>query len=296
MTDFSYIRKPDQFEKLIQGFREKGPVVLAMDFEEESNLHVYGEHLCIIQLSDGENFYIIDALAIGRTEKGAALIKDLLEGPEVKIMFDCSSDSAIVRKSLGIHLKNIYDIRLAAKALGFDGNLTSLTERCLGVIPESSSEKKKYQMANWMKRPIPEDQLNYALNDVKYLLSLKASLEAEMEQKLTPAQKRHLAAIMKQCARQKHRDRPGWEKICNYQSLTAAQKVYIRRFFNARDVLAREANVPPTNILEKQKIVAMAKAGTWEGLLEAGEMRYAPVFEKARVEAEREIKTPLNRN
>jgi len=285
MTDYSYIDTPEKLAVLIRSFREKGTETLAMDFEEESNLHVYGEHLCIIQLYDGTDFYIIDALALGETP----LIKDLLEGPETKIMFDCSSDAAIVRKSLGIQLKNIYDIRLAAKALGFDGNLSSLIERNLGVQADSPAEKKKYQKANWMKRPIPEAQLNYALNDVRYLYALKSSLEEEMNRTLSPSVVKQLTNNMKRCANRKHRDKPGWEKICNYHVLSTKEKVFIRHFFNARDALARKANVPPTNIMEKQKIVQMAKAGTWEGLLEGPSFKYKAAFEKARLDAERDL-------
>jgi len=295
MTDYSYIDSPEDLSHLITGIRNTSDCVLAMDFEEESNLHVYGEHLCIIQLYDGKNYFIIDALAVAGTEEGKALIKDLLEGPETKIMFDCSSDAAIVRKSLGIQLKNIYDIRLAAKALGFDGNLSALIARNLGVEPESSSEKKKYQKANWMKRPIPEAQLNYALNDVRYLFELKSSLEEEMARKLKPQEIKQLSNNMKRCASQKHKDKPGWEKICNYHMLSQTEKVYIRHFFNARDALARKANVPPTNIMHKQLIVQMAMKGTWEGVLEGPSLRYTAAFEKARLEAEKDLSKPKTR-
>lgn len=292
MTDYSYINTLEELALLITKIRESSTNILAMDFEEESNLHVYGEHLCIIQLYDGNDYFIIDALAIADTAEGKALIKDLFEGPETKIMFDCSSDAAIVRKSLGIQLKNIYDIRLAAKALGFDGNLSGLIARNLDAETESAAEKKKYQKANWMKRPIPQAQLNYALNDVKYLFALKSSLEEEMKQKLSVSAIKQLSNNMKRCASQKHKDKPGWEKICNYHVLSYAEKIYIKHFFNARDALARKANVPPTNIMEKQKIVQMAKTGTWEGILEGPSLRYTNAFEKARLDAEKDINKP----
>ena len=33
---------------------------IAVDFEGEFNLHIYGEHLCLIQIFDKSNYYIID--------------------------------------------------------------------------------------------------------------------------------------------------------------------------------------------------------------------------------------------
>jgi len=286
MTDYQYVDTPAMLTALVSGFRDSGTVSLAMDFEEESNLHVYGEHLCLIQLSDGSNFYVIDALALSKSEEGRLALKDLLEGPEEKIMFDCSSDAAIVRKALKIQLRNIYDLRLAAKALGFMGNLSSLIERNLGISPENPADKKKFQKANWMKRPLSGEQLAYALDDVRYLFELKASLEKEMAQKLSPAVRKQLASNMKNCARPRHRDKPGWEKICNYHALSQEEKIYIRCFFNARDSIARERNVPPGNILDKHKIVQMAHAGTWEGILDGDSLQYRKNFERARLEAQ----------
>lgn len=289
MTQYTYIDSPKALEKMCTSFSEKGTDCVAMDFEEESNLHVYGEHLCLIQLRSGSEYYLLDALVLGRSQEGREALKAFLEGPLTKIMFDCSSDSAIARKSLGISLKNVYDIRLIARALGFDGNLSALTERNLGIPAPAGGDKKKYQKANWMKRPLPEDQLAYALDDVKYLFSLKESLDEEARQKLPLSVRRRLETEMKRCALPKHKDRPGWEKICNYRVLPYRQKVYLRHFFTARDNLARRADVPATFILDKHLVVAMAKSGTWEGILEGNALKYKDVFENARLAAEKEL-------
>ncbi len=289
MTEYSYIDSPGLMDRLCLSFEERGIDCVAMDFEEESNLHVYGEHLCLVQLSDGSSFYLIDALVLCRTEEGRQSLKAFLEGPVTKIMFDCSSDSAIARKALGIVLQNVYDIRLVARALGFEGNLSALTQRNLGIEVSAQGDKKKYQRANWMKRPLPQDQLEYALDDVKYLFQLKESLQKEAEEKLPLSVRRRLENQMKHCSFPKHKDRPGWEKICNYRALPYNQKVYIRHFFIARDNLARKANVPATFILDKHLIVAMAKSGTWETVLEGNTLRYKDSFENARLAAEKEL-------
>ena len=289
MTQYTYIDNPQALEQMCRSFSERGVCTVAMDFEEESNLHVYGEHLCLVQLCDGASYYLLDALVLGRTVEGKEALKGFLEGPVTKIMFDCSSDSAIARKTLGIALKNVYDIRLVARALGFDGNLTALIERNLGIPAPDAGEKKKFQRANWMKRPLPEDQLAYALDDVRYLFRLRESLEEEALRSLPLSVRRRLETEMKRCAVPRHKDRPGWEKICNYRALSFRQKVYLRHFFTARDNLARKADVPATFILDKHLVVAMAKSGTWEGILEGSALKYRESFEKARLAAENEI-------
>lgn len=289
MTPFTWIDNPSELKQLTDYLIENTNGVVAMDFEEESNLHVYGEHLCLIQVFDGEKYYAIDAVSLAKSQDGVGAISYFLTSKLEKIMFDCSSDSAIVRKSLGIQLENIFDVRLIALALGFTGNLTSLVERNLGIASEDEALKHKFQRTNWMKRPLSEEQIEYALGDVTYLFDLKKSLMDEIEKELSPSECRQILNGMRNCAKHKHSEKPGWEKICNYKALNKKEKVYIRYFFNARDALAKKANVPPTNIVEKQLLVQMAKNGTWEGILTGTKMRYSGVFEQARLAALKEL-------
>ncbi len=237
-----------------------------MDFEEESNLHCYGEYICIIQLFDKSNYYIIDCLKIIKTKEGLEALKAFLEGPIEKIMFSCQSDAALSRKALKIQLKNIYDIRVLALALDFTGNLTSLEEKYLSQnigLETSTSTKKRFQTANWMRRPIPEAQIQYALGDVQHLFELKDILEQEI-QHLPKFKKKEIQKALKTCAEPKHPERPSWEKICNYKMLSKQEKVFVKYFFLARDGVAKAHNVPASHVLLKQNIVAMAKEGTWK--------------------------------
>ena len=287
--DYTFISKASDLCSLLERWNAEGVGCVAMDFEEESNLHCYGEHVCIIQLYDKKDYYILDALALAKDSAGLAAMKAFLEGPVEKVMFACQSDAALARKALGIQMHTVYDVRVIAMALGFNGNLTGLIERNLGFCPESTSQKKKYQTANWMRRPIPKEQIEYALSDVRYLFELRDSLVSEMEQKLKPAEKKKVAHDLATCAEQKNPERPGWEKICNFKMLNKSEKVYIKHFFLARDGLARKADVPATRILPKQLVVQMAKKGTWKGILEGPALRYEAVFEKARLDAEKEL-------
>ena len=288
--EFTFLSRPEELSTLLSTWTALGITSVAMDFEEESNLHCYGEHVCTIQLYDKKHYYIVDAIELAKSEAGISSMKALLDGPLEKIMFACQSDAALARKALDIQLKNIFDVRVIAIELGFNGNLTALIERNLGIKTEDGSKKKKYQTANWMKRPIPEQQIEYALSDVQYLFDLKDSLVKEMESTLTKSQQGKVAHEMKTCAVQKRPERPGWEKICNCKLLNAEERIYIKHFFLARDGLARKANVPASRILDKHLIVAMAKKGTWEGILAEDKMCYESVFEKARLDAEAEIR------
>lgn len=281
--DYSIIKTSVELDALVLKWTNENINSIAMDFEEESNLHCYGEYVCIIQLFDKTGYYIIDCLTIIKKQEGLESLKSFLEGPIEKIMFSCQSDAALARKALRIQLKNIYDIRVLALALGFTGNLTSLEEKYLGQNLDSDvnlASKKHFQTANWMRRPIPEAQIQYALGDVQHLFELKEILEQEI-QNLPKVKRREIQRNLKTCAQPKHPERPGWEKICNYKTLSKQEKVLIKYFFLARDSVAKAHNIPASQVLLKQKIVAMAKEGTWENEISCCNPEYRKELEVA---------------
>lgn len=262
MYDYTIIDSDKALDGLLETWRSNGTNEIAMDFEGEFNLHIYGEHLCLIQIFDRSSYYLIDPFKVSPDA-----LKRFLEASDItKLMFDCASDSALVRKEFGIKLTSVYDVRVPALALGFTGNLTGLVDRCLGervgedgqpiVVREVSAQaKKKNQMTNWLLRPLKDEQIRYALSDVEHLFELKDSLEAEI--KGTKLEK-EVAAIMKGVALPKGPDKPGWVKVCNWKLLAKEPRVYLKYFFIARDTLAREMNVPAVRVLDKRILVDMA--------------------------------------
>ena len=65
-------------------WKEHQVTTIAMDFEGEYNLHIYGEHLCLIQIYDRTMFYLIDPFKISVPELKLFLEDETLE----KTMFD----------------------------------------------------------------------------------------------------------------------------------------------------------------------------------------------------------------
>lgn len=225
---------------------------IAVDFEGEFNLHIYGEHLCLIQIFDGSKYYIIDPRS--RSLSREALLEFFASDVE-KVWFEAQSDNALIFKSYGVTVNGIYDVRALAKALGFMGNLIALEQEFLGVEPEIG-DKKRLQQTNWLKRPLTEEQLSYALSDVRYLLTLKEVLwKRVVEEGVEKEAQYQLKAA---CAKPKQT--PPWTRLCSPRNLTAAQKVALKEYFIARDCVAKRFNVPAFHVLDKHKVIALAKA------------------------------------
>lgn len=248
MREFEYITEDDRLLWLCDEFKVLPAV--AIDFEEECNLHAYGEHISIIQIYDRKRFYIVDVLSNGITDKS---LEKLFSLPCEKIWFECHSDLAILYKKHNIKATGVYDLRVLAKALGDIHGLDEVIRVNLGI--DRGGSKKKSQTENWMKRPLKEEMLSYALEDVAYLFDLKdALLEKVRERKLlkqVESAMRHVADIKP--------SKPGWMKICNVSMLTAKERVYLKHVFNARERIAERFNTPAVNVLEKKEVLRLAK-------------------------------------
>jgi len=255
-SKYTLIENDKDLSLLLQKWEDDGTTLIAMDFEGEFNLHVYGEHLCLVQLYDRINYYLVDALKVSKTA-----LKIFLESDIQKIMFDCSSDSTLVRRESGIILNNIFDIRVLAKAVGYYGNLAGLIVRNL-KIENLNTNKKQKQMSNWMKRPLSPEQLLYALGDVKYLFDLKESLEEEIKT-LSDKETKDIKWRMSNCAKLKHKDTLEWERLCS-RRMNQRTKIYLREYWFARDKIAQRRNRPASFIIDKKTLIRMAQEESYK--------------------------------
>jgi ribonuclease D len=148
---------------------------LALDLEA-AGFHRYSDRLCLIQISTrGGRDVILDPLA---TELGD-LLRPLLEDPEQTLyMHGGDYDLRLLDRDLGIHPRGVFDTQIAAALLGVDGiGLASLLDRHFGV-----RLSKKYQRADWARRPLEAGMLEYAASDTRHLHELADILGGRLEE------------------------------------------------------------------------------------------------------------------
>ena len=225
---------------------------IAVDFECEFNLHIYGEHLCLIQIYDGSGFYIIDP-------RSNAVSRESLIGfflsPVKKVWFDCQSDNALVFKKYSVGITNICDVRVYAMALGFKSNLISLEKELLGLDTAiDPAGKKQLQQTDWTKRPLSDAQLEYALSDVENLFALEDVLYSRVRK----------ARLEKLCAQtmaertKPKAGRPGWTGLGDWRRMNKAERQAVKQYYLARDAVARRFNVPSFYVLDKHLLLKFA--------------------------------------
>src|SRR4030042_2807828 len=114
--DYTYIKNRGELISYLYSLKDQKNCVIALDIEAELNLHAFGEKLCLIQIFDGANRVIIDPLEIDNHT-----LKILFESRNIlKIVYDASSDSSLLKTTYNIEIKSLLDLRPAVEPLHSD--------------------------------------------------------------------------------------------------------------------------------------------------------------------------------
>ena len=128
--------------------------IIAIDTESNS-LHAYKEQVCLVQFSIPGKDYLVDPLAIPDLK---LLYKVIASSKRVKVLHGAEYDVIGLKRDFGVRIGKLFDTRMAIRTLGKeDTSLQKLLEAEFGV-----RLNKRYQRANWGKRPLPPELLSYA--------------------------------------------------------------------------------------------------------------------------------------
>ena len=245
--NYVYVRERAAMEALIEriGAAER----VAVDTEADS-LHNYFEKVCLIQLSLGEEHYLVDPLA-------GLDLSGFLEALAVKplILHGGDYDLRMMRTSLGFRARReVFDTMIAAQLLGIEQiGLAALIEKYFGVTIEKAGQK-----SDWSRRPLSEKQLSYAVNDTRFLAPLADCLARELsERSRLEWHVESCRAMVESTGRDKSRDPDDAWRIKGTGRLTRRQLAYLREIWLWRDEHARRANQPPFKVFGNQQILEL---------------------------------------
>ncbi|MFC2039105.1 hypothetical protein ACFLUG_04980 [Chloroflexota bacterium] len=250
--DYSYVATDTELEEYITEFLGRNNFTIALDMEMESNRHSFGEKLCLIQIHDGTQTILIDPLHISEDT-----IRKLLENKNVlKVMYDASYDSIIMKSLYSIEIKSILDLKPAVDLLKYKkGNLHSVIAQELGI---QLKDKDKYQKHNWMIRPISNDALEYAMNDVLYLLPLKKILLKKIFDKEL-MDRFLLRNFQIQLIEQDVDTEKKYKNVRGYNNLDANEKHIFQTIYDIRKEYAEMYNLPDYRIIRNDDLIRTAK-------------------------------------
>ncbi len=253
MKKYQYIKTDSELRKFRGYLQTEKIEILSMDFEAEYFLHQYGEELCLIQIFDGKEYYLIDPKNIGSQE-----LKSFLENRNiVKIFFDASSDKSLVFKKYDIEMNSILDLMDYVQILDFPKKgLDSVLREVLKI---NVAQKSKFQRYNWTRRPIQQEALEYALGDVEHLFVLKNALMKMIIDKGLYEQL--ILRITSKDLQVKIHALPGVKRKRRYKDLSKLAKKRFDHIYEVREVYAKELNWPPNNVISNENLFLLVESG-----------------------------------
>ena len=126
----------------------------------------YFPELSLLQISTESKILLIDFLKF----KKLKFLKEILENKDkLIIMHSSRSDATVLNTNLKIQLKNTFDIQIAEKLIS-QGDIKNYGLIVLDYFGFKLA--KSETNSNWLKRPLTKNQLEYAAEDVNYLIPI----------------------------------------------------------------------------------------------------------------------------
>ncbi len=245
------ITSPGALQRLAEQLLNEA--IVAVDTESNS-LYAYQEQVCLIQFSTPKEDFLVDPLALEDLSPLAALFA----APEVEKVFHAAEyDLIVLTRDFGFNFANLFDTMVAARILGWE-------RLGLGAILGSEfglKIDKRYQRANWGKRPLPHDMLTYAQLDTHFLISLRYRLLSELKAgELWPLAKEDFRRL-RQVNGRVHEEFSGacW-RISGAYDLSPQRAAVLQALCVYRDQVARSINRPLFKVLHDRTMLAIAQA------------------------------------
>ncbi len=169
MPEYLFVDHPDDITENISGHARLG---VDTEFMREKT---YFARLCLIQISTANDIYCVDPLVeAGQSE----FWKELLGRSWV--VHSARQDIEVVTQTAGAMPEEIFDTQIAAGLLGMPAQMGYA-----GLVKElfDVDMAKSHTRADWTKRPLRDEYLEYAAEDVEYLLPAADILSEKLEQK-----------------------------------------------------------------------------------------------------------------
>lgn len=169
MPQYRFIDEPDT---LVPELQSQGQVGVDTEFMRE---RTYFAQLCLTQISGASDIWCVDPLA-GHAQD--AFWQELLAHDWV--VHSARQDIEVIYQTAGTMPSSIFDTQIAAGLLGYPAQMGYA-----GLVKELFDVEihKTHTRADWSKRPLRDEYLEYAAEDVEYLLPGCAILTEKLEEK-----------------------------------------------------------------------------------------------------------------
>ena len=167
-----YVRDKQGLVALMEAIRGSDYLAVDTEFMRE---RTYYARLCLIQIATDDVTAIVDPFECTELEPLFAVLKD---SGVVKVLHSAQQDLEIFYQLMGEAVRPVFDTQVAATLAGFPQQVGygAIVKDLLGVELDKSDT-----YTDWAKRPLSDTQVEYAMNDVRYLGTVYHALRERLE-------------------------------------------------------------------------------------------------------------------
>ncbi|MFA6030930.1 MAG: HRDC domain-containing protein [Elusimicrobiota bacterium] len=231
--------------------RLTGEQRIAVDLESDG-FYVYHEKTCLLQLSSEKEDFIVDPLAA----KDLSPLRHIFADPAIEKVFHAAEyDLLRLRTDFNFSIRGLFDTMAAARTMGSAKlGLAPLIEHHFGV-----ALSKKLQRANWGKRPLSDEQLQYARLDTHFLLRLRDKIEAELiERGLLEEARETFRRLERVVTKPREFDPDDFWRLSGARELTPVGRAVLRELYIFRERTACELDRAAFRVMPEQILAVIA--------------------------------------
>ena len=253
-----------QFDELCEHIRTIGIVAYDTEFVSE---HTYLPELCLLQLATPERAVAVDPF---RVQDLSAWWQIMADDSTTVIVHAGREEIRFCLHHGQLKPQRIFDTQIAEglRSTTYPVGYESLVSRILGEKPGHHQTR-----TDWRRRPLTTEQLDYAVDDVRYLIDVWKKQQASLKRlKRLDWAESEFVRLIDDLEHERNDD--SWRKLGGLQKMKPRHLVVARELFQWREKIATERNQPLRRLLRDDLIVdlAMRQPKTAEAVLATRDM------------------------
>jgi len=246
VTNVVVVDKPEALAKLIERVRTARRIGIDTEFHNERS---YTANLMVVQLAFDDGVAIVDPLALADLRP----LVEALAATEV-VGHALSSDLRILAEDYGVLPQSAFDTQVAAAFCGY-----GLTISLLDLVRDLAGVtlRKSQTVSDWSTRPLSPKQIDYLVDDVRYLFPLADRLEALLAQRGRAEWAREEMRALADVRAYRPDVRRLYLRVGGNGRLSRRELGILNELAVLRDRLARERNIPLKFVMPDDVLIGL---------------------------------------
>ena len=227
--------------------------IIAVDTESNS-LYAYQEQVCLIQFSTRKQDYLVDPLRIADLSP----LAPIFASPKIEKVFHAAEyDLMVMKRDYKFSFRNLFDTMVAGRILGWEAvGLGSIIKTYFGITAD-----KRFQRADWGKRPLSRAMMAYARLDTHFLIPLRNMQRKLLKESglLSLAEEDFKRACHVTITNGKKDINEIFWRVNGSRMLPPQKATVLRELCHYRDRLAKKLNRPLFKTINNKALYALAE-------------------------------------